>query len=74
MHNKKGSELLIKTCTHFINDIKYDYDIIEHEGNIILVSKDKTKGVTLNELFSTVLDTLYTSDIKDSEEFLKRKA
>lgn len=75
MGNKKPSEesmLLIEATKEFTEKISTKYDILKVDNKLVLVTKDRTKGIELDTLFENYLNRAYSSNEGTSEDLFNK--
>ncbi|MGL5022341.1 MULTISPECIES: hypothetical protein [Bacteria] len=73
---KKPSEesiLLIEATKGFVDKISSKYDILKVDDKLVLVTKDRNKGIELEKLFESYLDRSYKSNNGTSEDLFNKK-
>ena len=72
---KKPSEesiLLIESTKGFVDKISSKYDILKVEDKLVLITKDRTKGIELEKLFESYLDRRYEYSNGTSEDIFNK--
>ena len=76
MGNKNPSEesmLLIEATKEFTEKISTKYDVLKVDDKLVLVTKDRTKGIELETLFENYLNRAYSSKEGTSEDLFDKK-